>query len=65
MRRPSWMNNDFSSDDDRRDISTTVMPPINSMPDIRWPIPKDKTTRQKEYTKEAESYDDWQSHHDS
>ena len=32
------MNSDLSSDDDRQDVSTTVIPPINSKLDVKRPI---------------------------
>ena len=38
MRRPRWVNNNLNSDDDRQDVSTTTMPPINSKSDVRRPI---------------------------
>ena len=54
MWKPSWVNNDLISDDDKQDVPTTATPPINSKSDVRWLIPKTRQHDRKKIHKKKE-----------
>ena len=65
MRLFSWVNRDFSSNNDRQDVFTTVTSPIKSNSKVRRPILGKWLHKrwQREAAIEAKSNDDWQNHH--